>query len=132
MLLDIIFSLDSVITAVGLVDEIPVMIAAIVIAVLVMLVASGYIVRVIDEHPSLKMLALSFLVLIGATLVVEGFGQHIDKAYIYFAMGFAVLVELLNIRSSRRRSKPVHLHDPYTDRVSEPSGDDAAAGAAKA
>jgi predicted tellurium resistance membrane protein TerC len=124
MLLDIIFSLDSVITAVGLVDEIPVMIAAIVIAVLVMLVASGYIVRVLDQHPSLKMLALSFLVLIGATLVVEGFGNHIDKAYIYFAMGFAVLVELLNIRATRR-PKPVHLRDPYTDGLSEPPSDDA-------
>ena len=129
MLLDIIFSLDSVITAVGLVDEIPVMIAAIVIAVLVMLVASSYIVRVLDEHPSLKMLALSFLVLIGATLVVEGFGQHIDKAYIYFAMGFAVLVELLNIRATRK-PKPVHLRDPYTDRVSDKPGDDAAAASA--
>ncbi len=125
MLLDIIFSLDSVITAVGLVDEIPVMIAAIVIAVLVMLVASGYIVRVLDEHPSLKMRALSFLVLIGATLVVEGFGQHIDKAYIYFAMGFAVLVELLNIRTTRR-PKRVHLRDPYLERVTDTPGDDSA------
>ena len=95
----------------------------------VMLAASGYIVRVLDQHPSLKMLALSFLVLIGATLVVEGFGQHIDKAYIYFAMGFAVLVELLNIRATRR-PKPVHLRDPYTERVSDAPGDDAAAASA--
>ena len=128
MLLDIIFSLDSVITAVGMVDEVPVMIAAIVIAVLVMLAASGYIVRVLDEHPSLKILALSFLVLIGAVLVAEGFGQHVDKAYIYFAMGFAVLVEIINIRATRR-PKSVHLRDPYSERVREPQADDPAEGA---
>ncbi len=113
MLLDIIFSLDSVITAVGMANEIIVMIAAVVIAVLVMLVASGYITRVIDRHPTLKMLALAFLLLIGFTLVADGLGQHIDKGYVYFAMGFAVLVEMLNIRRSSKVSEPLKMHDPY-------------------
>ena len=113
MVLDIIFSLDSVITAVGMVDEVAIMIAAVVIAVVVMLVASGYITRVIDRHPTLKMLALSFLLLIGFTLVADGFGAHIDKGYIYVAMGFAVLVEMLNIRRSSKVSEPLKMHDPY-------------------
>jgi predicted tellurium resistance membrane protein TerC len=113
MLLDIIFSLDSVITAVGMANEVSVMIAAVVIAVLVMLVASGYVTRLIDRHPTLKMLALAFLLLIGVTLVADGFGQHVDKGYIYAAMGFAVLVEALNIRASSKGSKPVRMHDPY-------------------
>jgi len=113
MLLDIIFSLDSVITAVGMANDIAVMIAAVVMAVLVMLVASGYVTRLIDRHPTLKMLALAFLLLIGVTLVVDGLGQHIDKGYIYFAMGFAVFVEALNIRWSSKSGRPVKLHDPY-------------------
>ena len=113
MLLDIIFSLDSVITAVGMANEVIVMIAAVVIAVLVMLVASGYVTRLIDRHPTLKMLALAFLLLIGVTLVADGLGQHIDKGYIYFAMGFSVFVEALNIRWSSRNSKPLKMHDPY-------------------
>jgi predicted tellurium resistance membrane protein TerC len=113
MVLDVIFSLDSVITAVGMVDEVAIMIAAVVIAVVVMLVASGYITRVIDRHPTLKMLALSFLLLIGFTLVADGFGAHIDKGYIYVAMGFAVLVEMLNIRRSSKVSEPLKMHDPY-------------------
>ena len=87
MLLDIIFSLDSVITAVGMANEVSVMIAAVVIAVLVMLVASGYVTRLIERHPTLKMLALAFLLLIGVTLVADGFGQHIDKGYIYARHG---------------------------------------------
>jgi len=115
MLLDIIFSLDSVITAVGMANEVIVMIAAVVIAVGVMLVASGYITRVIDRHPTLKMLALAFLLLIGFTLVADGLGQHIDKGYIYFAMGFAVLVEILNIRRSSKTAEPIKLHDPYRE-----------------
>jgi predicted tellurium resistance membrane protein TerC len=119
MILDIIFSLDSVITAVGMVDEVAVMIAAVVIAVLVMLVASGYITRVIDRHPTLKMLALAFLLLIGFTLVVDGFGAHIDKGYIYAAMGFAVFVEILNIRRSSKHTKPLKMHDPYHE-IGEP------------
>jgi len=113
MLLDIIFSLDSVITAVGMVNELAVMIAAVVIAVVVMLVASGYVTRLIDRHPTLKMLALAFLLLIGVTLVADGLGQHIDKGYIYAAMAFSVFVEFLNIRSSSKGSKPVKMHDPY-------------------
>ncbi len=118
MLLDIVFSLDSVITAVGMANEIIIMIAAVVISVLVMLVASGPVSRLIEAHPSLKMLALSFLLLIGVVLVAEGLGQHIEKGYIYFAMGFSVLVEFLNIRASRRRLKPpVQLRDPYEGRL---------------
>ena len=113
MVLDIIFSLDSVITAVGMVDEVAVMIAAVVIAVVVMLVASGYITRVIEQHPTLKMLALAFLLLIGFTLVADGMGAHIDKGYIYAAMGFAVFVEILNIRRSSKQAKPLKMHDPY-------------------
>ncbi len=128
MVLDIIFSLDSVITAVGMVDEVAIMIAAVVIAVVVMLVASGYITRVIDRHPTLKMLALSFLLLIGFTLLADGFGAHIDKGYIYAAMGFAVFVELLNIRRSSKVSRPLKMHDPYHE-LGEPIAvaDDAAA-----
>ena len=121
MLLDIIFSLDSVITAVGMANDISVMIAAVVIAVLVMLVASGYVTRLIDRHPTLKMLALAFLLLIGVTLVADGLGTHIDKGYIYFAMGFAVFVEALNIRWSSRNSKPLKMHDPYHE-IDETSG----------
>ena len=121
MLLDIIFSLDSVITAVGMANEITVMIAAVVIAVLVMLVASGYVTRLIDRHPTLKMLALAFLLLIGVTLVADGLGTHVDKGYIYFAMGFAVFVEALNIRWSSRNAKPLKMHDPYHE-IDETSG----------
>ena len=112
MLLDIVFSLDSVITAVGLVRELPIMVAAIVIAVLVMVVLARPIGDVVDRHPSLKILALSFLLLIGTALIAEGFHVEIPKAYIYFAMGFSVFVELLNIRSSAR-NVPVHLRDAY-------------------
>ena len=115
MLLDIIFSLDSVITAVGMVDEVLVMIAAVIISVVVMLVASGYITRVIEQHPTLKMLALAFLLLIGFTLVADGLGQHIDKGYVYFAMGFAVLVEILNIRRQSKNAQPLKMHDPYRE-----------------
>ena len=94
------------------------MIAAVVIAVLVMLVASGTVSRLIEEHPSLKMLALSFLLLIGVVLTAEGLGQHVEKGFIYFAMGFSVFVEFLNIRSSRKKHEPpVHLRDPYVERV---------------
>ncbi|MGW0191950.1 TerC family protein [Nonomuraea sp. NPDC003201] len=106
MVLDIVFSLDSVITAVGMVDTLGVMIAAVVVAVLVMLFASGPISRFVDRHPSIKMLALSFLVLIGVVLIAEGFGQHIPKGYIYFAMAFSLVVELLNIRMRSKRAVP--------------------------
>ncbi|MEV0352137.1 TerC family protein [Nonomuraea sp. NPDC050680] len=105
MVLDVVFSLDSVITAVGMVDELGVMIAAVIVAVLVMLFASGPISRFVDKHPSIKMLALAFLVLIGVVLIAEGLGQHIAKGYIYFAMAFSVIVELLNIRMRSRHAK---------------------------
>jgi predicted tellurium resistance membrane protein TerC len=121
MIMDIIFSLDSVITAVGMANDVSVMIAAVVIAVIVMLVASGYVTRTIDRHPTLKMLALAFLLLIGVTLVADGLGQHIDKGYIYFAMGFAVFVEVLNIRRSAQTSQPVRMHDPYHERGDAPA-----------
>ncbi|GAA2210356.1 TerC family protein [Nonomuraea monospora] len=105
MVLDIVFSLDSVITAVGMVNNIGVMVAAVVVSVLVMLFASGPISRFVESHPSIKMLALAFLVLIGVVLVAEGLEQHINKGFIYFAMAFSVIVELLNIRMRSRHTK---------------------------
>lgn len=105
MVLDIVFSLDSVITAVGMVDNLGVMVAAVIVSVVVMLFASGPISRFVDRHPSIKMLALSFLVLIGVVLIAEGLGQHISKNYIYFAMAFSLVVELLNIRMRSRHAK---------------------------
>jgi predicted tellurium resistance membrane protein TerC len=110
LLLDIVFSLDSVITAVGMADELGVMITAVVVAVSVMLFAARPVSEFVERHPTVKMLALSFLLLIGMSLVAEGLDQHIPKGYIYFAMGFSVLVEMLNLRSRR---KPVHLHNRY-------------------
>ena len=112
LLLDIVFSLDSVITAVGMANELVIMMAAVVIAVGVMLFAAGPISDFVSRHPTVKMLALSFLLLIGMSLVAEGFGQHISKGYIYFAMGFSVFVEMLNLRL-RKKSQPVHLHEQY-------------------
>jgi len=111
MLLDVVFSLDSVITAVGMVDEVGVMIAAVVIAVGVMLLAAGPISGFVERHPTLKILALSFLLLIGMSLVAESLDRHIPKGYIYFAMGFSVMVEALNLRMRRR--DPVGLHPRY-------------------
>lgn len=113
MLLDIVFSLDSVITAVGMVDEIPVMIIAVIIAVGIMLVASGPISRFVEAHPTVKMLALSFLLLVGFTLIVEGLHHHIPKGYIYFAMAFSIGVEALNLRASKKaKTAKVKLHQP--------------------
>jgi len=109
MLLDMVFSLDSVITAVGMVESIAVMITAVVIAVGVMILAAGAISRFIERRPTMKILALSFLILIGVVLVVEGFGGHVSKGYIYFAMGFSLGVELVNQRIRRAPSHPVHL-----------------------
>jgi predicted tellurium resistance membrane protein TerC len=109
MLIDIVFSLDSVITAVGMVQQISIMIAANVIALVIMLAAAGSISRFVDRHPTIKMLALSFLILIGTNLVAEGLGFHIPKGYTYFAMGFSVAVEMLNLRL-RKKATPVHLH----------------------
>ena len=107
------FSLDSVITAVGMVRQVGVMIAAIVLAVLVMLLAAGAISDFVHRHPTLKMLALSFLLLIGVTLIADGLGQHIPKGYVYFAMGFSVFVESLNLRLARKAA-PVHLKESIT------------------
>jgi predicted tellurium resistance membrane protein TerC len=107
-IIDIVFSLDSVITAVGMADHVEVMIAAVVVAVLIMMVLSGPIGDFVDRHPTIKMLALSFLILIGTALVGEGLGFHIPKGYIYFAMAFSVAVEMLNIQV-RKRQTPVHL-----------------------
>ncbi|GAA0820444.1 TerC family protein [Streptosporangium amethystogenes subsp. fukuiense] len=112
MLLDIIFSLDSVITAVGMVDQLGVMVAAVIVSVLVMLFASGPISRFVDKHPSIKMLALSFLVLIGVVLIAEGLGQHISKGYIYFAMAFSLVVELLNIRLRTKAARSEKSDEP--------------------
>jgi predicted tellurium resistance membrane protein TerC len=113
MLLDIVFSLDSVITAVGMVDELWIMIAAVIIAAIVMIFTSTPLGNFVERHPTIKMLALSFLLMIGFTLIVEGFHQHIPKGYIYFAMGFSVLVEILNLRLRRAAETPVNLRDAY-------------------
>ena len=112
LLLDIVFSLDSVITAVGMAEDIEVMVAAVVIAVLVMLVASGPLSDFVSKHPTVKMLALSFLLLIGTSLVAEGWGLHISKGYIYAAMAFSVFVEILNLRMRGSAKEPVTLRDP--------------------
>lgn len=112
LLLDIVFSLDSVITAVGMVEQLAVMVAAVMIAVGIMLLAAGSVSEFVERHPTVKMLALSFLLLIGFSLVVEGLHQHIPKGYIYFAMGFSVFVEMLNLRL-RHRAKPIELRKPY-------------------
>ena len=114
MVLDIVFSLDSVITAVGMARHIEVMIAAVVIAVGVMMVFAEAISDFIENHPTMKMLALSFLILIGVVLVLDGFGTHIEKGYIYFAMAFSLSVELINMRVRPRR--PVHLRQTYVVR----------------
>jgi predicted tellurium resistance membrane protein TerC len=112
ILLDIVFSLDSVITAVGMVNNIPIMIAAVIIAVIFMMFFSGPISGFVERHPTVKMLALSFLLLIGVVLIADGLGQHISKGYIYFAMAFSVFVEMLNIKT-RKVSVPVKLHQQY-------------------
>ena len=114
MLLDIVFSLDSVITAVGMADHVSIMIVAVIAAVGVMLLSSRAISEFVDRHPTVKMLALSFLLLIGVSLIGEGFDQHIPKGYIYFAMGFSVFVEMINLRV-RKKAEPVHLHQTYTE-----------------
>lgn len=118
LLLDVVFSLDSVITAVGMVDEIGIMIAAVVVAVVFMMVFAGSISRFVERHPTVKMLALSFLLLIGMTLIADGFGQHIPKGYIYFAMAFSVFVEMLNLKL-RKHNAPLKLHQPYSPSAGE-------------
>jgi predicted tellurium resistance membrane protein TerC len=123
-LLDIVFSLDSVITAVGMVDQVSVMITAVIISVLIMMVAAEPISAFVHRHPTIKMLALSFLLLIGMSLLLEGFDNHIPKGYIYFAMGFSVFVEMINLRI-RGKSAPVQLRDPYTPEPETPTGSQA-------
>jgi predicted tellurium resistance membrane protein TerC len=115
-LLDMVFSLDSVITAVGMVDNLWIMIAAVVVSIVFMMAFAGSIGAFVQKHPTIKMLALSFLILIGVTLIAEGLDQHIPKGYIYFAMAFSVLVEILNLRLRKVKTEPVHLHNAYDDK----------------
>jgi predicted tellurium resistance membrane protein TerC len=115
MVLDIVFSLDSVITAVGMAEDISIMVTAVVLAVGVMMFAAEPISAFVNRHPTVKVLALSFLLLIGVSLVGDGLGMHIPKGYIYFAMGFSVFVEMVNLRIRGPAVKPVHLHQPYGD-----------------
>lgn len=115
MLLDIVFSIDSVITAIGMVSNLTIMILAVVIAVIFMMISSGPISEFVHRHPTVKMLALSFLLLIGVTLIAEGFDQHISKGYIYFAMAFSVFVEMLNLKMKGKRVEPVKLREPYVE-----------------
>src|SRR5512138_1713139 len=118
MLLDIVFSLDSIITALGMANNLAVMVAAVVLAVGFMMLFSGKISAFVDRHPTVKMLALSFLMLIGVALIGDGFDMHIPKGYIYFAMAFSVMVEMLNLRL-RRQGAPVKLHNPYGEEPDE-------------
>jgi predicted tellurium resistance membrane protein TerC len=117
MLLDIVFSLDSVITAVGMANDLVIMITAVVIAVLIMLGASGPISRFVNEHPTIKILALSFLLLIGVSLIAEGLAFTIPKGYIYFAMGFSVFVEMLNLQVIKKQIPPIRLREPYVEEL---------------
>ena len=117
MLLDIVFSLDSVITAIGLTDHLMIMVAAIIIAVIFMMLLSGSVSTFIENHPTIKILALSFLLMIGVALIGEGLDLHIPKGYIYFAMAFSVFVELLNTKLRKHSVMPVKLRKPHTDRV---------------
>jgi predicted tellurium resistance membrane protein TerC len=114
MVIDLVFSLDSIITAVGMVDQVSVMIAAVIVSVGLMMVFAGPIGRFVSAHPTIKILALSFLVVIGVVLIADGFGHHVPKGYVYSAMAFATVVEMLNIRMRKRTTQPVHLHTSYT------------------
>lgn len=115
MVVDLVFSLDSIITAVGMVDQIQVMIAAVIASVGLMMVFAGPIGRFVSDHPTVKMLALAFLVVVGVVLIAEGFGHHVPKGYVYTAMAFSLVVELLNIRMRKRSAKPVQLHSAYVE-----------------
>ena len=112
MLIDLVFSLDSIITAVGMVSEIAIMVAAVVVSVALMMVFAGPLGRFVSARPTIKMLALAFLFMIGLVLIADGFDHHVPKGYVYFAMAFSVLVEMLNTRVRRKR-EPVELHEPY-------------------
>ena len=113
MIIDLVFSLDSIITAVGMVDDVRVMVAAVIASVALMMLFAGPIGRFVSEHPTIKMLALSFLVVVGVVLIAEGFDHHVPKGYVYFAMAFSVGVEMLNIRMRKRAKKVVDLRSPY-------------------
>jgi predicted tellurium resistance membrane protein TerC len=115
MVIDLVFSLDSIITAVGMVDRIEVMIAAVIVSVILMMIFAGPIGRFVSAHPTIKILALSFLVVVGMVLVAEGFGHHVPKGYVYSAMAFSLVVEMLNIRLRKRSANPVHLHSAYVE-----------------
>jgi predicted tellurium resistance membrane protein TerC len=114
MVIDIVFSLDSIITAVGMVSEVAVMIAAVIASVALMMLFAGPIGRFVSAHPTIKMLALAFLLVIGVVLIADGFGNHVPKGYVYFAMAFSVFVEMLNLRMRKKAARPVDLHEPYT------------------
>ncbi len=122
LLLDLVFSIDSVITAVGMTEHVPVMIVAVVTAVVIMLFASKAIYGFVNAHPTVKMLALAFLLMIGTMLVAEGLGQKVPKGYMYSAISFSIFVEALNLRSRKTAQKPVALHEPYLERHPELSG----------
>ncbi|HUN69185.1 MAG TPA: TerC family protein [Burkholderiales bacterium] len=113
MVVDLVFSLDSIITAVGMVSQVEVMIAAVIASVALMMLFASAIGRFVSDHPTIKMLALAFLVVIGVVLIAAGFAHEVPKGYVYFAMAFSVAVELLNIRMRKRAARPVHLHDAY-------------------
>ncbi|QDX80626.1 hypothetical protein B9N43_04820 [Denitratisoma sp. DHT3] len=113
VIIDLVFSLDSIITAVGMVNEVTVMIAAVIASVGLMMLFAPAIGRFVSGHPTIKMLALSFLVVVGVVLIADGFGHHVPKGYIYFAMAFSVCVEMLNIRIRKKAAAPVDLHEPY-------------------
>ena len=113
VLVDMVFSLDSIITAVGMVDDVRIMIAAVIASVLLMMLFAGPIGRFVSNHPTIKMLALAFLVVVGVVLVAEGFDHHVPKGYVYFAMAFSVAVEMLNIRMRKKAAKAVKLHPPH-------------------
>jgi predicted tellurium resistance membrane protein TerC len=119
IMIDLIFSLDSIITAVGMVSEVGVMIAAVVASVGLMMLFASAIGRFVSDHPTIKMLALSFLVVVGVVLIVDGFGHHVPKGYIYFAMAFSVSVEMLNIRMRKKAVRPVELREPYVREFSQ-------------
>jgi predicted tellurium resistance membrane protein TerC len=115
MIIDLVFSLDSIITAVGMVDDVRIMITAVILSVALMMLFARAIGEFVSAHPSIKMLALSFLVVVGVVLIAEGFDNHVPKGYVYFAMAFSVAVEMLNIHARKRKAKPVELHSPYRE-----------------
>ncbi|MDR1648609.1 MAG: TerC family protein [Zoogloeaceae bacterium] len=120
IVIDLVFSLDSIITAIGMVNHLPVMVAAVIVSVGLMMIASGAIAAFVGNHPTIKMLALSFLMVVGVVLIADGFGHHVPKGYIYSAMAFSVIVEMLNIRMRKKTARPVALHEAYV----ETPGDD--------